>query len=195
MEDKRIRKTKKAIKRAFLDLLQYRPFDGITVTELCEKADVSRITFYAHYADKIELADEICGDLLQLARDDYHAMQKQNNPTGDPIQSYLNVLDSILNLYEQQEFFRYASQTENPYLYYAFYQYVYRNVQHRIERESEALKPKYNFHGVASFLCNGLWGFINECLDRKVPYDRVRTESRELLYNVLKSEVLTRNLV
>ncbi|MCD7891755.1 MAG: TetR/AcrR family transcriptional regulator [Ruminococcus sp.] len=41
---------------AFLELLEQKDFEYITVTEICKKADVNRSTFYLHY--------ETIGDLL-----------------------------------------------------------------------------------------------------------------------------------
>ena len=49
MEDKRITKTKRALKSALLELLTTQAFDVISITELCKIANVSRITFYTHY--------------------------------------------------------------------------------------------------------------------------------------------------
>ena len=53
-EDLRVRKTKKALFDAFLELLRAKPFDEITVNELCDTAGVRRATFYKHYSDKFE---------------------------------------------------------------------------------------------------------------------------------------------
>ena len=52
-EDLRVRKTKKALADAFLALLSEKPFEEITINELCDKADVRRATFYKHYTDKL----------------------------------------------------------------------------------------------------------------------------------------------
>ena len=43
MEDKRITKTKRALKSALLELLTTQAFDVISITELCKIANVSRI--------------------------------------------------------------------------------------------------------------------------------------------------------
>lgn len=53
-EDLRVRKTKKALFEAFLQLLSVKPFDEITVNELCDTAGIRRATFYKHYADKFD---------------------------------------------------------------------------------------------------------------------------------------------
>ncbi len=52
-EDRRIVKTKTALFEAFLQLLSEKPYEDITVNEICERADIRRATFYKHYNDKL----------------------------------------------------------------------------------------------------------------------------------------------
>ena len=60
-EDLRVRRTKKALSDAFMDLLSQKTFDEITVNELCDVADIRRATFYKHYSDKYDfLAAYMC---------------------------------------------------------------------------------------------------------------------------------------
>lgn len=48
-EDKRIKYTKMFLKEALIDLMQNKPVDQISITELCNKADINRNTFYSHF--------------------------------------------------------------------------------------------------------------------------------------------------
>ena len=48
-QDRRISKTRKAIYTAFLQLLNQKNFESITVQEIIDLADVGRSTFYSHY--------------------------------------------------------------------------------------------------------------------------------------------------
>ena len=58
-QDRRIRKTKRAIHAAFLELLEEKNFDDITILELTERADVNRKTFYNHYSNIADVVEEI----------------------------------------------------------------------------------------------------------------------------------------
>lgn len=58
--DRRIAKTKKAIYQAFLQLLNDKGYDAITVQDIIDQADVGRSTFYSHYESKEFLLDELC---------------------------------------------------------------------------------------------------------------------------------------
>ncbi len=52
VQDRRIARSKRAIRVAFLELMSERGLDGFTVNELCDRADINRGTFYNHYSDK-----------------------------------------------------------------------------------------------------------------------------------------------
>lgn len=60
------RKTKKLIQESFLEMLQSKPFESITVGDIAKTANINRGTFYLHYVDKFDLLDKI---ELQLFED------------------------------------------------------------------------------------------------------------------------------
>ena len=62
--DRRQRKTREAIFRAFISLLSKRDFHKITVGEIIEKADIGRATFYAHFETKDDLLKALCEELF-----------------------------------------------------------------------------------------------------------------------------------
>ncbi len=62
--DRRQRKTRHAIFRAFTDLLSERDYDRITVGQILDRADVSRATFYAHFETKDFLLKALCEELF-----------------------------------------------------------------------------------------------------------------------------------
>ena len=57
--NKRRRESRDRIERVFVELLQTRELDKITVTDICKRAELNRTTFYANYADVYELADSV----------------------------------------------------------------------------------------------------------------------------------------
>lgn len=63
--DRRIAKSEKAIRTAFLEMLLDVGFDAITIKEMTEKADVSRKTFYLHYLDKYDLLNAIVNEMIR----------------------------------------------------------------------------------------------------------------------------------
>ena len=57
--DLRVTKTRRLIKAAFLDLVQAKPGQKITVTELAKRAEISKGTFYLHYLDIYNLYNQM----------------------------------------------------------------------------------------------------------------------------------------
>ncbi|MDR2491841.1 MAG: TetR/AcrR family transcriptional regulator [Coriobacteriales bacterium] len=68
--DRRILRSRRMLREAFAALIEARGLDGFTVSELTERADLNRGTFYAHYKDKEDLLrsfeDEIIEGLLDF---------------------------------------------------------------------------------------------------------------------------------
>ncbi|MGI6231202.1 MAG: TetR/AcrR family transcriptional regulator [Tractidigestivibacter sp.] len=64
MENRKVRLTKSALKDALVELMSERPLEKITVTALCEHADVNRSTFYSHYESLADVVDDLEGDFL-----------------------------------------------------------------------------------------------------------------------------------
>lgn len=69
-EDRRIRKSKKALQEALIRLLSKKSIGEITIKELTDEADVHRGTFYHHYSDamdlKVQTEREIAEQLTEI---------------------------------------------------------------------------------------------------------------------------------
>lgn len=74
MEDRRIRKSKAALKDSLLTLMTEPPLMKITVKDIVQHADLNRSTFYTYYKDVAHMAssleDEIHTEILGII-DDY----------------------------------------------------------------------------------------------------------------------------
>lgn len=62
--DKRIQRSKSALKQSFLSLLYIKPFDHITISEIVREANYNRGTFYANFKSKEILLNEVIQDVL-----------------------------------------------------------------------------------------------------------------------------------
>ena len=63
-EDRRVQYTKMVLKQTLITLLGQKAIDKITVRELCERADINRSTFYAHFKDSCDLLRQIEDELM-----------------------------------------------------------------------------------------------------------------------------------
>lgn len=90
--DRRVLRTKRVIRDALTALMEEKGFDGITVKDLTERADINRGTFYIHYRDKYDLLEqseaEIIGAIESMAAEGFqNAVQGKwinNNGAIDP---------------------------------------------------------------------------------------------------------------
>lgn len=69
--DARVRYTRMVIEQSFLELLKEKPVAKVTVTELCERAQINRATFYKHYMDVPDLLEKIEEDLFNKIRSSF----------------------------------------------------------------------------------------------------------------------------
>lgn len=58
MRDRRVTRTKKSIQKAYLDLLQNKGTDKITISDIAREADIDRKTFYLHYNSTEDIIKE-----------------------------------------------------------------------------------------------------------------------------------------
>lgn len=62
--DRRVRKSKEAIRTALVKLLKHKNIEDITVTEIAKEADVNRKTFYNNYENIYQVIEEIENDIV-----------------------------------------------------------------------------------------------------------------------------------
>jgi len=62
--DRRIVKSKKALRDAMLSLMRQKDFKEISITDIVKLADLNRGTFYKHYQYKEDILNEIVDDVI-----------------------------------------------------------------------------------------------------------------------------------
>lgn len=63
-QDRRVIKTKAAIRAAFFDAIKEKNSSKITVTEIARRANIDRKTFYLHYNSPEDILNELYQDVL-----------------------------------------------------------------------------------------------------------------------------------
>lgn len=103
--DRRFIKNKKAIQRAYIDLIIEKGYQRITVTDVAERADINRMTFYAHYETVEDIFTEFVDDMENYIKD---AVLKEEIFNLD---SFFEILNSLM--YKEEQFFRYVAKAGN----------------------------------------------------------------------------------
>lgn len=73
--DARVRYTRMIIEQSFLECLREKPVAKITVTELCQKAQINRATFYKHYLDIPDLLEKMEENIFSQIRSAFSAKE------------------------------------------------------------------------------------------------------------------------
>ena len=63
--DRRITRTLRMIDEALIGLLEKKPIGEISVTELCEAADINRNTFYSHYSTPQDVLSHLEQEMME----------------------------------------------------------------------------------------------------------------------------------
>lgn len=94
--DLRIVKTRANIKNTFIELLSEKEFNEITIQNILDKALINRSTFYKHYSDKYELAEQLVDEVLKNAAlfiNERFNDKKENDLFSTIYKAYLHLYD------------------------------------------------------------------------------------------------------
>jgi len=162
--------TKNAIIRSFLEILNEKPFDKITVTDIVERCGVNRNTFYYYYQDIYALLDEV----FQNER--------------DAILSKYPVYDSWQEGFLQATKFAFENKQAIFHIYNSIRkdtleQYLYDVTSNAItafvRKQAEGLPvTEENIRLLADFYTFGLMGFVFSWLNHGM-----KTDPKEIIKN------------
>ncbi|GGL41360.1 TetR/AcrR family transcriptional regulator [Planomonospora parontospora] len=62
--DRRVRRTRRAVQDALVDAIVDKGYDAVTVTDLIERADIGRSTFYSHFTGKQDVLFHTIDELV-----------------------------------------------------------------------------------------------------------------------------------
>jgi len=63
--DRRIQRTRQALRNALLELIKEKGYDSIHVEEITQRANLGRATFYLHYKDKEDLLVDVFSEMAK----------------------------------------------------------------------------------------------------------------------------------
>ena len=104
-EYRNVIKTKKAIKEAFADLInEKKEINKITVTELIERADIAKSTFYLHYDGIYDVVEDFENELLNTlneiisnTKSNYNSFEASFNLALDYIKNHEEIYSKLVN--------------------------------------------------------------------------------------------------
>ena len=96
------------IRTAFVNLLQEKPFEKITATDVINRAGIHRSTFYDHYPDVRGIMDEIIDEVLLMFREmlnriDFSRVFQDPQPFLEQVISFLEKNQELYRLLGKSE--------------------------------------------------------------------------------------------
>lgn len=169
---------KEALAALLIDLLRKKPFQKISVNELCEAAGISRSAFYANFEDKYQLLayclNELTAELDRLMAK--HPPQEFLTVMLDFIQSEDRLFYNIFGYRTNDEF--------TEILYRASYQHFAKLLRESADRGAELPGP---IEAVAPFYIGGLLTMILRWI--KSDYQMPKEELAACQYRLLEKYI------
>lgn len=161
-QDRRTRRTKRNLREALHSLILEKGYDGVTVQDITNCADVGRSTFYAHFEnkDKLHLSafDEVRDCLLQ---------------TGEPGDDFnFNSLPLFQHAHESRRFYRaLAGRSAGD----SFLKNMFRQTRDLVLQELQKILPEESKNSpetkaVAHFYVGSLMAMLTFWLDNDLPF-------------------------
>lgn len=158
MDDRRIRKSKEALKHALLLLLKKNTLYEIRINHLCELADVNRSTFYNNYTDIDALFQDVCQDFIAAISN--RVIECTQSPKYHPQEAYPIIYDVLTYMRKHDDLFlllisQPSRKRFEEQLYWYFYdKYQFKNLE---------CAQRYHFLSllISSFLSIHVWMLEN----------------------------------
>lgn len=148
-------------KRVIHELMLGNSIEQITVTQICQAAEISRVTFYIYYDDKYMLLDDYFNDLWDSVIQDYK--KQMEGLQLEPVDCFRSFFSSIVRMYySHEEIFKHAIADADRNLNVRYYQNIRQYTETLLEDFSDILRPRFPIHETAAFLCTGVLGFFHE---------------------------------
>jgi AcrR family transcriptional regulator len=190
--DRRIERTKNAIREALVSLIEEKGFDAILVSDIAARADINRGTFYLHYQDKFDLLEKTQTGLIEdveriilqantLDLSDFHSVEKP-----------LPVIVSVFEYLKRNAGLVHAIYTLEGGL--RFQAQMRRAIENNLKLEYLTWLKEKNFlvpsHYLISYAISAHFGVIQDWLERgcaESPYEMAVIISKLSWFGVVRS--------
>jgi AcrR family transcriptional regulator len=157
-------RSRKLIRQAFVDLMQEKEIDRISIQDIVNRADVNRGTFYAHYAGTYavleQIENEIISTLLELL-DEFQHSKIIENP--------LPFLTKVADFLEQDlEFYRSLIRAKGAITFLNKLKALFIDKIVSDEKTLSRIKNKDQFFIYVNFFTSGMVGLYQDWFNHKL---------------------------
>lgn len=102
--DRRTMRTQRALFEALIEMILERDYETISVSEIAERANVGRSTFYAHFTDKDDLLRSGVGHFRSILASEHAAAANPDGPSAERVLGFSRFM--FEHLKEQRKLWR-----------------------------------------------------------------------------------------
>ena len=184
--DRRVIKTKKAIRNAFIKLLAEKDYNDISVKDIADAADVDRKTVYNYYSGIYELREELENDLVKLWNESIQKLDFQKN-FENPQQIFdilTEIINSNLELYSNL-----IKLDAKSYIIRKLVESMTELVKNELKKSKVAFQGSKKLEIAAQFVTSGILSVYQHWFnsDRNVPLEELSKEIGGIVLYGIKS--------
>lgn len=174
-------RSRKLINEALADILQEKPLDKITVTEVVARAGINRGTFYAHYADIPDVVQHLIQDTFSKIREAISREPGQLRRLPEVLLKQIwEILGADLDFYRKV-----MSSSTAPLMQAQLVEFV---IQYLLEHEAEyPLASHQQYELTIRFCAGGLSNLYRDWFDGKLDMslEELTNHAAQMLRGVL----------
>ena len=161
-EDLRVKRTRKLLSQAMLELLEEKIFDKISILDICDKAMVHRTTFYKHFSDKYDLFTYV----FEEVRDEIYQRSTANYNYSSVEELYFNIAHIAFDYIKENAKMlkNLIKHNDNEFLRGIFYESIERSIKYLLEKTTNnmevPIKIVSHFY-TGGFVSLGIWWVDN----------------------------------
>lgn len=169
--NKKRKESQEKIEKVFIELIQTKEINEISVTDICKKANINRTTFYSNYIDIYDLTDKIKEKLINNFYEIYREERDTKTHSYDFLKLYRHIKE---NQIFYKTYFKLYSNSFDDYLL------IDEDAVKRFYKDDFENKKHLDYH--ITFFKNGLNAVLKKWLDNNCQ------ESPEEIDQIIKSE-------
>lgn len=160
-EDVRIKKSKRDLRNALIELLRTNTFADTTVMCICEKAMVNRMTFYKHYQDKYALLDDCLDNIKDEILDACEAKLNRKIEECTLCEFTMALIEAVINTCsEYREIITSLMVEDNTLLMFIILNAIKYEVKSIVEKLCASLKPLMTVDRIASIFTGAITNVV-----------------------------------
>jgi len=169
-EDLRITRTRHKLCESLLEMMETESIEKVSVIELCEKADINRATFYAHFEDKFHLLNVA----LEELKDKLYTRFTQDITLSSPTETISTISSIAISFFfeEQNAIANIINHNRNSKVVNTVEDSLAKSIRYELYKYKDDYNVKVPLTLLSHYLSGGLTKAIMLLLDNPGKYTK-----------------------